>query len=585
MARMRMSMILLGALILVVISVLSTYLVLLLTHVIPNDPINVEITILDKEKTYDGTPLMADSYEITSGKLLDGHKLDITYLGSITDAGVVKSSAQARVFDDKNTDHTNEYSFTYVEGNLVIKKQILDLYVIKGSNSNENYGASFGLLDDSALCPGHKILPDFTFDNILDDPDTLRVSMTAEVFDVNGHDVTKNYDLRYTSDDIDINKQVISFRTLSRTKVYDGDPFDETQLESTIAYGALPEGYTYDVTYDYRDKGNVGSVSLSIDKVVIKDNYGDDVSNRFDIQKQNTGVLTITPYDFDVVVDDMEYEYDGESHSNNDFNISADPLVRVVSEHTFEYFDKRYSIEVDSDSSTKLTNAGTKVNTLSFIINNDSGDNVTSNFKINQNSAILKVNKAKMVFDAYKKNSTSPIDGTVLLNFNPAEGSNKTKRYNTEWLNNNYEFKNGDVKLTISGFNYKEIYHAGDYQLIPNLYTISDIEEENLKNYEIIINALNIKVARATVNIVIESESYSQGAGTSTLRADVYMEDHLYDYYDYFEDCFDVDVQNVSLDNPGTYKVGCIITKIDTDIDALLEDFNIIISEGLVTVV
>ena len=39
------------------------------------------------------------------------------------------------------------------------------------------------------------------------------------------------------------------------------------------------------------------------------------------------------------------------------------------------------------------------------------------------------------------------------------------------------------------------------------------------------------------------------------------------------------------ISNPGTYKIGCIITKIDNDIDALLEDFNIIISEGLATVV
>ena len=76
----------------------------------------------DASKTYDGSALTKDSYEITSGTLADGQSIDsVTVTGSRTEAG---SSANvpsaAKIVDAQGNDVTSNYSITYVNGTLTV---------------------------------------------------------------------------------------------------------------------------------------------------------------------------------------------------------------------------------------------------------------------------------------------------------------------------------------------------------------------------------------------------------------------------------------------------------------------------------
>ena len=588
MAKMKMSMVLVGAIILVIISVVSTYLVLLLTHVVPNDPIKVEITILDEEKSYDGTPLTASNYEITDGELIKGHRLELIYLGSITDVGIVKSSAEARVYDEDHTDHTKEYEFKIVEGNLVVKKKEVTLIVTNGGNSNENYGASYDIAKGN-ICAGHKVVPSYTFEGITGEKSKLLASMTAEVFDANGVDVSKNYLLSYQSSVLELVKTPLIFRTLSRTKVFDGTAFRFDELECTLASGVLPDGYTYDASYDYNEKGDAGTKTLELKDIKIYDNYNEDVSYMYDIKFQNLGVLTITPYTLNIEVEPYTAVYDGTEHTNANFKIIGDSKVKVESSGTsFEYLDTTYEVTVDAESMPKLVKVGSIVNNLQYNINNKNGANASANFNINQTSSIITVTKKVLNFTPYRLGTGNQATECSYINL---PYKHEEDCYNSaEKISQLVNFVDGDEGFAIvtTKYNYDELFHAGEYRLEPTIYSVisvasnTAVDENELDNYEISISYVNIHIDKATVYIIVDNATVSMGSPTYYGQCDIIMDDNDDDNGVAFDNDFDVNVNPVSINHVGTYSIGVTFEKANEN--ALLTDYNIFITPGTLTV-
>lgn len=401
MAKMKTSIFLIGALILVLITAISTYLILLLTNVIPKDPIKIELTIVDKEKPYDGTPLMADEYRIDSGNLLKGHSLVLDYIGSITDSGTIKSNASCHVYDNDHTDHTSEYVFTIHQGNLTITKKQVTLSVKNKTldykdnddfNKNCEYEITAG-----GICSGHTVKPTYKIEAEDFENNEILASLTADIYDINGVNVTKNYSIDYENGIVGINKTRLVFKTISKTKVYDGEAFDNDDFGVTLDYGTLPQGYTYDCLYDYSAKGDVGSTSLGVTSIRILDNTGDDVTEKFDVTVIPDGILTINPVEIDIAVSDHTVEYDGEDHSFNEFEIKSDALISPDTSDKTKFTYNNYNYTISALSSTKVRNAGSYVNIINFVITDKYNEDVTSNFRINQDKAILTINKKNTI--------------------------------------------------------------------------------------------------------------------------------------------------------------------------------------------
>ena len=487
MAKMKTSVLFIGALILVLITVVSTYLVLLATKVIPADPIKLEITIVDKQKTYDGSPLQADEYNITSGKLLNGHSLSLEYIGSITDAGNIKSNAVCHVYDTDHTDHTNEYVFKINQGNLTVTKKNLSLKIDEndvnyGTDSNFDSEITYSIVN-GGLCSGHKIIPTYEYREI-ENNTKLSTTMTAEIFDANGVNVTKNYTLDYSGRDLNITKTKLVYRTLSKTKTYDGEAFGDDDFSSQLAYGTLPFGYTEEITYDYAGRGNVGSTTLGITSVTIYDEHGDDVTNRFDIDKQNTGILTITPLEINITVNNETVEYDGIGHSNEEFEIKTDVNI-TAKDRSFNYNNKEFIVEAKGE---KHINAGSYINVLDFTISDSNGEDVSSNFRIEQTQSILTISKRPLVI--YADSDTSVYDGT------------------THSLNNK-QVPDKDPQGLLSGHSIKveysdasQITDVGEVENEIFSYEIRDEKNNNMNNnYDVRTVSGKIVVTKKTINI------------------------------------------------------------------------------------
>ncbi|MDR0501572.1 MAG: RICIN domain-containing protein [Coriobacteriales bacterium] len=85
-------------------------------------PPQITITANSATKTYDGNPLVANAYSISSGSLLAGHHIaSVNVSGSQTKVGSSTNVASnAKIFDSSNNDVTANYLVYYAKGTLKV---------------------------------------------------------------------------------------------------------------------------------------------------------------------------------------------------------------------------------------------------------------------------------------------------------------------------------------------------------------------------------------------------------------------------------------------------------------------------------
>ena len=84
-------------------------------------PISLVLTAGSSQKVYDGTPLTNDNYYISIGKIVEGHVLEVTISGSLTEVGTIKNVIDdVKIFDQNNKNVTKCYQITSNDGLLTI---------------------------------------------------------------------------------------------------------------------------------------------------------------------------------------------------------------------------------------------------------------------------------------------------------------------------------------------------------------------------------------------------------------------------------------------------------------------------------
>lgn len=83
----------------------------------------ITVTADSASKVYDGTALTKNSWTITSGTLVSGHKADVIITGSQTNVGSSSNvPSGAKITDGAGNDVTANYSVAYVNGTLTVTK-------------------------------------------------------------------------------------------------------------------------------------------------------------------------------------------------------------------------------------------------------------------------------------------------------------------------------------------------------------------------------------------------------------------------------------------------------------------------------
>ena len=91
-------------------------------------PIRITVQTGDAEKYYDGNPLSAEEYQITSGNVLYGHEVLQPEFPSFTDVGRYANKIKLEIVDKTSKENMSDgYEITYEYGEIVIKARIIKI--------------------------------------------------------------------------------------------------------------------------------------------------------------------------------------------------------------------------------------------------------------------------------------------------------------------------------------------------------------------------------------------------------------------------------------------------------------------------
>ena len=381
MTKFRKSIIIFGCIILCAVGALVAFLTLSASGMIETDPIELTLTVQDNEKEYDGTPLTAEQYTLTSGKLLQGHKISVTYIGEQTEVGNGKSSLSAKILDEKERDVSKKYIIRVEGGELDVTMRSL---VVTQKEVEREYtgeqvpGGDYTVEAGTSLCAGHRLVRSTDESGITNVGTGLDAAIPL-VYDVFGNDVTGNYEIDYTPGKITVQPRKLEIAPIDATKEYDGTPL---YADHRITYGTLLQGHRLNVVYkragDETDDGSsygllqAGEAKIAVSRVTVSDENGNDVTGNYLITPSVAdATLRVTKRALRVAGVGGSWVYDGLSHDTKDSTeIPEDKLDGLCS-------TDKIAVEYKAD----ITNVGTKPNMYEVTVKNG-GDDVTKSYSI-----------------------------------------------------------------------------------------------------------------------------------------------------------------------------------------------------------
>lgn len=210
-------------------------------------PIQLTVSTESAVKTYDGQPLTADQWQHLEGQLLEGHRVEMTVTGSLTQTGLVENRGTARVTDAQGIDVTELYEIEYSFGTLEVKG--LPLYISTGSATkvydsqpleNTQWTLTEGQLEEGATLELWDWTQHFTVG-------TVANIMKFRVVREDGTDITDGYRFELQPGNLQIQPRTLSIRTGNARKVYDGTPLVCDSY--TITSGGLCPGDELEMTF------------------------------------------------------------------------------------------------------------------------------------------------------------------------------------------------------------------------------------------------------------------------------------------------------------------------------------------------
>ena len=323
MSKLRKSILIIGILIIVIAASLATALALLATGTIKTDPIELIYSVKDAEKIYDGSPLKATEYRLTSGVLGEGHTAQVEILGEQTAVGTSKSDLSVKIYDKDGYNVSNNYSIKVNSGDLTVTKKSIkiDLPSQKAIYNGSTVAlTNYRVTEDSKgdLVAGHKIYGS-TDAGLLNVGDTVPEGLTPLVFDVAGNNVTENYEIEFTVGEIEVVPRYISLRPVSVSKVYDGEKLVADGIE--FVEGSVVEGQRIEykinenLSNEMLDAGFEETRVTSVSIFATVDGKEVDVTDNYEIDTFETGTLEITPRPLTVTALSGSWIYDGNAHT------------------------------------------------------------------------------------------------------------------------------------------------------------------------------------------------------------------------------------------------------------------------------
>lgn len=376
--------------------------------------VKTDITIKAKDRTevYNGENITSNEYEILSGALQSGDRIEATYGGGSVNVTTGAASTLTVVIKDAggNDVTASKYNVTTSGGNVIVNPRPLNLQGQPAEKSAD--GNAYNLNDYATRISSNKLANQSVAVSLAiyqngaqvssaKDAGTYDIMLTAfSVKDSNNVDVTANYSnaappyklgtLTITSTPAAMIPVTVTAK--SQTWTYDGQPHDCHEYTASVA---LQDGDTMTVSFDAASTiTDVGTVANKINAVTIKDSNGNGVayalngvgSGKYSVTVQD-GTLKVDPFKLTLTAVSAEKYYDGAALKNDNVKASA-----LISGHKFSVV--RFAV---TDSQGNLikngpVSVGTYTKKVTDVTILDSrGADVTRNYDITKVDGTLKV--------------------------------------------------------------------------------------------------------------------------------------------------------------------------------------------------
>ena len=338
----------------------------------------------DDEVVYDGEYHKKQSYEISlengSLGLVSGHRITISYLSSIIDAGEMDNEIKVSAIRDRAYRNVAEnYEITYIFGKLKVNKRTITLT----SQSADRVYNGVALTNKNVVLGGLGLAKRETIEygNFASITNVGFVKNTFDyiIYNKNGEDVTeKNYDITTDfSAELTVTKRPITITINSHTRVYNGEvlcapsengfstPMYEDYL--TSGEGLLPNHMiSIDLSGEIYKVGTL-TILWSNLKIIDTDEggIGELAKDNYEITVID-GTLSITQRDIALELKQEEKEYD------------AEPLLPTFTGEDVGGLGLATGDRIEVVLSGSQTNKGTSNSTLvEYKIYNPQGEDVT----------------------------------------------------------------------------------------------------------------------------------------------------------------------------------------------------------------
>ena len=372
----------------------------------------IEITAGSASKTYDGTALTRNSYDVTSGSVATTDEItSVTVTGSITEVGTKDNVPSAAVIKRGEVDATGNYDITYKNGTLEITAQ-----KINPGPDPENPDPEYGGVEinnpDDVTYDGeeHKFVPEVTDKDgnpLVEGKDYTVTYDTDNFTDVTKVTVTiigkDNYDGQVIKT-YEIKPAKVTITTDSASKVFDGTALTaDGRIEGLVS----GEEVTFAVTGSQTAAGSSDNTyTLAWDKTAKEGNY---VIDKVDLGTLTVTAQSINPDDPNYPGDDKgvkineptDVTYDGDEHK----------FVPVITDKDGNPLEegKDYIVTYDKDDFTNVTGQ-IKVTITGT---GDYDGTVVITYQITPKALTVTTDSASKVYDGTALTAGGRIEGLV----------------------------------------------------------------------------------------------------------------------------------------------------------------------------
>lgn len=349
--------------------------------------------------------------------LAEGDRYVVTNSVSVTDVseGIVENRLEFRVEDamGNNMSHCYDMRFDgwgdiYIKPREVYIDSLSSTWIYDGK-SHSDIGwiyTSFPYASPNTFIEGDRL-------NIGNSTDAKNIGNTFNaLYDfsvystVRKMDVTENYSVRQINKGImSVKPREISVRPKYTRTVYSGSDAVVSDWEYYSSRYTLADGHYASVKYANFPNTQVGKYLTAIDRFIIFDSNGNDVTHCYDI-KILDGIIDIDKLSVEVTSGDKAWSFDGHTHTNNNYSLRYVNGSEIAG----------HSIAVSFTG--EICNVGSCDNTFSITIYDQSGNDVTDNYDIRAIYGKLTVEAAKLGWLSSSSDGLYYIKTRSYLNYN-----------------------------------------------------------------------------------------------------------------------------------------------------------------------